>query len=71
MASMLEHHYTLTNGSGRCSVPKWYEGVPYGFCDKPAYGGRVNKARYDGYVPGLACYEHGGPMNKPRRQPGH
>jgi hypothetical protein len=54
----------------------WSNGLPAGFCDDPAYGERppsrtfMNYAygemrredgRYNGYVPGLACYGHGGP----------
>jgi hypothetical protein len=70
------YHELDENGEGKCSVPMFiYPGVPAGFCDKPAYGppepcqifrypnGRLRRAdgRYNGYVPGLACYEHGGP----------
>ena len=62
------------NGEGRCSVPMWIDGVPAGFCNKVAYGKPLpyetivvgnRKVRvgagYDGYVPFLACPEHGGP----------
>lgn len=65
------------NGEGKCSVPMWRNGVPAGFCDKPAFGkplpyetfrgadGKIR--RYDGgfcgYVPYLACPAHGGPKN--------
>ncbi len=71
-----DHHHTLTNGVGKCSVPMWCMGMPAGFCDEPAYGkplpsrkfrdahtGEVFRedGRYAGYVPGLACEGHGGP----------
>lgn len=48
-------------GKGLCSVPMWCQGVPAGFCDNEAYGNRVNKRVYDGYVMYLACPGHGGP----------
>lgn len=63
-------------GEGLCSVPMWMNGIPAGFCDRPAYGNRPNGStwrnaytgeemrhdgRYNGYVPGLACECHGGP----------
>jgi hypothetical protein len=63
-------------GEGKCSVPMWSMGGPAGFCDEPAYGkpppskmyrngwtGEMMRmdGRYNGYVPGLACYGHGGP----------
>ena len=65
------------NGVGKCSVPMWCNGVPAGFCDKPAYGkplpyetfkDRYGVERridggYNGYVPYLACPSHGGPKN--------
>ena len=65
MASCMEWHKELNRaGIGKCSVPMWvYPGVPAGFCDKPAYGipDGTGRMRYDGYVPKLACYGHGGP----------
>ena len=66
MARCSEHHKTLDDhGAGKCSVPMWMNGCPAGFCDEPAYGnheGRFNT--YDGYIPALACYAHGGPKEK-------
>jgi hypothetical protein len=37
--------------------------MPAGFCDEPAFGKPTEsgRQRYSGYVPGLACYGHGGP----------
>lgn len=79
MASISEHHRTLTNGVGKCSVPMWSGGCPAGFCDAPAYGERPPSkeyrvawsgelkrmdGRYNGYVPALACPGHGGPEPK-------
>lgn len=76
MTCTSEHHHKLTNGVGKCSVPMWMNGVPAGFCDKPAYGkpvpsqmfrdgwtGELRRmdGKYNGYVPGLACEGHGGP----------
>ena len=77
MSTTQKHHHELTDGVGKCSVPMWMGGLPAGFCDKPAYGKRVEPSyyfrdgwtgrrhrsdgRYDGYVPGLACVAHGGP----------
>ena len=76
MACLSRHHRELdASGVGRCSVPMWAGGLPAGFCDRPAYGERpVSKmwrrsdgslsrcdGKYDGYVPALACPEHGGP----------
>lgn len=73
---MSKHHETLDEyGEGKCSVPMWSGGCPAGFCDKPAYGTRppgVVRRRWDGfeyrddglypgYVPALACPDHGGP----------
>jgi hypothetical protein len=44
----------------------WQHGVPAGFCDKPAYGHEEKgQTRYEGYVPALACYDHGGPQAPP------
>ena len=65
MSRLMTHHEELTNGVGKCSVPMWCSGMPSGFCNEPAYGKRTEegKARYDGYVTGLACYGHGGPKN--------
>lgn len=71
-----KHHQELDEfGEGKCSVPMWSGGCPAGFCDKPAYGFRTpTKIRqnssgyliaddggYAGYVPALACPDHGGP----------
>ena len=57
-----DHHLRVDEtGVGKCSVPMWCMGVPDGFCDEPAYGPQLPGARYDGYVPGLACKKHGGP----------
>lgn len=70
-----KHHQELNeNGEGKCSVPMWCNGMPSGFCDKTAYGeppksGRISingqwtraDGRYAGYVPALACPDHGGP----------
>lgn len=63
MASCSEHHKVLTNGVGKCSVPMWAGGCPAGFCDNPAYGEPTEEGRkrYNGYVPHLACFYHGGP----------
>lgn len=56
-------HWKLTNGKGSCSVPMWQNGLPAGFCNDPAFGepDEYGRLRYDGYVPCLACYGHGGP----------
>ena len=70
-----QHHKELTNGKGKGSVPMWMGGCPSGFCDKDAFGermettwrrmsdGRVlpDDGKYSGYVPALACPAHGGP----------
>lgn len=76
MSTLSEHHKTLTNGVGKCSVPMWSMGTPGGFCDRPAFGNGPPPARtkrgpagydyrddglYPGYVPALACEIHGGP----------
>lgn len=69
-----EHHETLKNGVGKCSVPMWMMGCPSGFCDEPAYSKQLSYKQYqrydgtwfradggyDGYVPALACPVHGG-----------
>lgn len=61
--------------TGKCSVPMWMGGMPAGTCDKDAYGkrppGKVYRrwdgceyradGKYPGYVPELACPQHGGP----------
>lgn len=78
--STLQTHHRETNadGVGRCSVPMWLGGSPAGFCDQPAYGERPDTTvhrrwdgfewrddgRYTGYVPGLACVQHGGPDSR-------
>ena len=81
MAQMANCHKKLNDkGEGKCSVPMWSNGLPAGFCDKPAYGERPNgetfrtpggihrvDGKYGGYVPGLACPAHGGP---PKPEPG-
>lgn len=79
MAQLSEHHKTLTNGIGKCSVPMFINGCPAGFCNKPAFGFRPEgetirnpytgkrirlDGKYDGYVPGLACPNHGGPRTQ-------
>lgn len=75
MSRLCDHHKSLTNGVGKCSVPMWMGGTPSGFCDEPAFGERpegVTHRRWDGheyrddglypgYVPALACPKHGGP----------
>jgi hypothetical protein len=69
------------NGEGLCSVPMWCNGLPAGFCDRPAFGKPVpcemwrdgrgvlrrTDNRYDGYVPALACPAHGGPTREEAR----
>ena len=78
MSVLQKHHKELNaDGIGKCSVPMWSGGSPAGFCDTDAYGerpyspqrmnyyaGRMMRddGRYDGYVPGLACPCHGGPL---------
>lgn len=72
-----EHDDACAGVLGRCSVPMWADGLPAGTCNEKAYGVRphsrmwMNHAagrmmredgRYDGYVPGLACPSHGGPV---------
>lgn len=63
MSCMSEHHKVLTDGVGKCSRPCWDGyGMPNGFCDEPAYGPQEEgQKRSVLYVPGLACYHHGGP----------
>ena len=63
MACLSEHHKTLTNGEGKCSVPMWLHGCPGGFCDRPAFGEQTQEGKllYTSYVPALACENHGGP----------
>ncbi len=63
MARCGKYHRELVLGfAGRCSVPMWQGGVPADFCDDPAFGRpEERQRRYEGYVPGLACYGHGGP----------
>jgi hypothetical protein len=76
----MQHHRELNaDGVGKCSVPMWGGGCPADFCDKPAYGDRLpTKFRmnycsgqeyaedggYSGYVPALACPQHGGPKSR-------
>jgi hypothetical protein len=59
----MRHRELDNNGEGLCSVPMWRGGMPAGFCDQPAFGLQTTegKRKYDGYVPGLACFGHGGP----------
>jgi len=76
MAFIGKRHRTLDkNGVGKCSVPMWRNGMPAGFCDKPAFGNQIpsetfrdrdgrrrrTDGKYEGYVPALACPAHGGP----------
>lgn len=76
MARLSKHHSELTDGKGKCSVPMLSGGGPDGFCDKDAFGkyvpgpmfrdgwtGRLRRVdfKWDGYCPGLACPDHGGP----------
>jgi hypothetical protein len=73
---------------GKCSCPMWMGGLPAGSCGKPAYGDYIPgeewrdaytgerhrfDGKYKGYVPGLACPDHGGPLpGEPRVfQDGH
>jgi hypothetical protein len=74
-----DHDHLDDQGAGRCSVPMWHMGREC-FCDEPAYGVRPPATRtwtnaytgelmrsdglYNGYVPGLACYAHGGPHSR-------
>ena len=76
-AECKQAHDDACNGVlGKCSVPMWMHGCPAGTCENKAYGlrppsrmwmnysaGRMMREdlRYDGYVPGLACFVHGGP----------
>ena len=62
-----EHHEKLTKGIGKCSVPMWCNGLPAGFCDRPAYSLPIRKVGYyeNGkfflqYCPALVCPAHGG-----------
>lgn len=80
MSSLQRIHEELDAlGIGKCSVPMWMYGAPCGFCDEPAYGVRpmstehmnycINEMqrddnRYRGYVPALACPNHGGPKSR-------
>lgn len=76
MARLSEHHTTLTDGVGKCSVPMWSGGCPDGFCDEPAYGNYIEGATFRdgytgevrrtdgkwlGYATGLCCPRHSGP----------
>jgi hypothetical protein len=78
MSCLSPHHEQLNElGEGCCSVPMWWGmGMAAGFCDRPAYGKRPegrthtrwdgfewrDDGLYTGYVPGLACPIHGGPI---------
>jgi len=79
MGTLSGFHKILTNGIGKCSVPMWMGGLPAGFCDNEAYGkpipckryrdaytGQLERidGKYSGYVPALACPNHGGPLKK-------
>jgi hypothetical protein len=80
MAVLNDHHKQLdADGCGRCSVPMWGGGSPSGFCDREAYGNRLptrmlrnyasggvyaEDGGYSGYVPALACPQHGGPKTR-------
>lgn len=67
MAKCSKHHKELIDGVGKCSKPMWDGyGMPAGFCDRPAYGKPTEEGqrRYSGYVPHLACPNHGGPTTK-------
>jgi len=76
MSRLSEHHKTLTEGKGKCSVPMWVNGLPAGFCDRDAFGFRPecrgwrhphpgdlirDDGKYSGHISGLACIGHGGP----------
>lgn len=76
MSKTQKHHHTLPAGRGKCSAPMWINEVPAGRCGKIAFGERAHcetwrnegsgldvraDRKYAGYVPGLACEEHGGP----------
>lgn len=68
--------------AGKCTAPMWMGGCPAGYCGKPAWGryipgetfrdawtGQVSRrdGKFHGFVPGLACQDHGGPdENAPR-----
>lgn len=79
VTSLNNNHRVLTNGVGKCSVPMWSNGLPAGFCDQDAFGDFIPgketirngqneivrlDGKYNGYVPALACYAHGGPKEK-------
>ena len=59
MARCSEHHLTLTNGVGKCSVPMWMGGAPGGFCDQPAFGFRMEPVTLD---PAAAPRQHARPI---------
>jgi len=59
MSYMSDHHRTLTDGVGKCSVPIFGNNMPAGFCDRKAYGEQPSTGPH--YAPGLACPSHGGP----------
>lgn len=78
-ATPLNREKTNELGFGLCSVPMWCNGMPAGFCDAPAFGERPTcrewrnaytgeyhrtDGRYGGYVPALACVNHGGPATR-------
>lgn len=80
MSKLSAHHKTLTEGEGKCSKPMWDGcGMPAGFCDRAAFGKQeANQTRsgeyvrgewFSSYVPYLACYEHGGPLDPQQEKP--
>ena len=61
---------------GPCSVPMWSAGLPSGCCGNEAHGVHIegqefrdawtgelrrHDGKYNGFVSGLACVQHGGP----------
>ena len=80
MSTLNTHHQQLDeHGVGKCSVPMWGGGAPSVFCDQSAYGKRLptryfwnysagretaEDCGYAGYVPALACPNHGGPKTR-------
>ncbi len=66
----------MADDPGRCSCPMWHaSGFPAGYCCKDAFGpyidgekyvdgpnkGKRIDGKYSGWVPRLACPDHGGP----------
>lgn len=71
-----ESELPLNYAAGKCSAPMWMNEIPAGHCGKIAFGVRPpaqthrnagsgmdyrDDGKYAGYVPGLACKQHGGP----------